>query len=62
MSPRYDTPTDGISRKQFDRAMDSHIRRYAILAEELREIRTRVNRMEKLALAVLADAEDKDRA
>ncbi len=28
----YDTPTDGISRKKFDRAMDTHIRRYVKLA------------------------------
>ncbi len=35
MGGRYDTPTDGISRKMFDRAMDKHIRRYAILAERV---------------------------
>ncbi len=32
---RYDTPTDGISRKKFDRAMDSHIRRYATAMEAI---------------------------
>ncbi len=32
---RWDTPTDGISRKMFDRAMDQHIRRYVQLKEAL---------------------------
>ncbi len=39
MAKKWDTPTDGISRKMFDRAMDTHIRRYAILSDEVAEIR-----------------------
>ncbi len=44
---RWDTPTDGISRKKFDRAMDQHIRRYvkmagrvAAIEKQLRSYRT----------------------
>ncbi len=40
--PRYDTPTDGISRKQFDRAMDSHVRRYVALRTEFDDLRREV--------------------
>ncbi len=36
---RWDTPTDGISRKMFDRANDRHVRRYVKLAAEVAEIR-----------------------
>ncbi len=36
---RYDTPTDGISRKKFDRAMDAHIRRHVQLSNEVGELR-----------------------
>ncbi len=38
MAKRWDTPTDGISRKMFDRAMDKHIRRYAVLAERVADL------------------------
>ncbi len=48
MAKRWDTPTDGISRKQFDRAMDSHIRRYALLAEEVRDLGLEVIRLRKV--------------
>ncbi len=54
MAKRWDTPTDGISRKQFDRAMDSHIRRYTILAQEIAEIRLAY----KAVVAMLAKYED----
>ncbi len=50
MAKRWDTPTDGISRKKFDRAMDQHIRRYAILSKELAELHTRVRRLERTAV------------
>ncbi len=43
---RYDTPTDGISRKQFDRAMDSHIRRYATAMEAIRALEISVKEIE----------------
>ncbi len=45
---RYDTPTDGISRKKFDRAMDSHIRRYTVLANELSDLRKEFKRLEAI--------------
>ncbi len=45
MSPRYDTPTDGISRKKFDHAMDSHIRRYSKLATKVEDLQRHVARI-----------------
>lgn len=43
MAKRWDTPTDGISRKQFDRAMDSHIRRYATAMEAITDLERKVS-------------------
>ncbi len=57
MAKKWDTPTDGISRKQFDRAMDSHIRRYAILSGEVMGFEKRIRRLERLALGKLAEEE-----
>ncbi len=61
---RYDTPTDGISRKQFDRAMDTHIRRYANLAQRFTEhaalIKSLTSRLEVLEYP--ENSEDEDRA
>ncbi len=51
MAKRWDTPTDGISRKVFDRAMDSHIRRYATAMSAIRDLEVAV----KAILALLAD-------
>lgn len=42
MAKRWDTPTDGISRKQFDRAMDAHIRRYVSAMEAIRSLEVSV--------------------
>ncbi len=44
---KYDTPTDGISRKQFDRAMDSHIRRYIIVKQEVADLQKAVSHLQK---------------
>ncbi len=35
----WDTPTDGVSRKMFDRYKDQQVRRYVRLAEDIREVR-----------------------
>ncbi len=45
MVKKWDTPTDGISRKVFDRAMDSHIRRYVALRQEFDDLRRDVQRV-----------------
>lgn len=45
MAKKWDTPTDGISRKQFDRAMDSHIRRYVQAMTAIRELELAVARL-----------------
>ncbi len=59
----WDTPTDGISRKAFDRAMDSHIRRYTILSNEVAELRRIVIRWERTLSKVLEQEEkEQDRA
>lgn len=42
---RWDTPTDGISRKQFDRAMDGHIRRYVTAMEAIRALEIQVAKL-----------------
>ncbi len=55
---KYDTPTDGISRKKFDRAMDQHIRRYATLSNELAEFRVRLKRIESRVLLSLVDKDE----
>jgi len=54
---RWDTPTDGISRKKFDRAMDSHVRRHVRAMEEIEELQQKVKRLDKV-LAVLWKAAD----
>ncbi len=53
MPKRWDTPTDGISRKQFDRVNDGHIRRYVkvvrrveILEKKLQNLITVWSQME----------------
>ncbi len=38
----YNTPTDGISKKVFDRYKDTQVRRYVGLAEEIRQLRKQV--------------------
>ncbi len=35
----YDTPTDGISKKVFDRYKDQQVRKYVRMAEDIRELR-----------------------
>ncbi len=45
MVKKWDTPTDGISRKVFDRAMDSYIRRYVALRQEFDDLRRDVQRV-----------------
>lgn len=46
MAKKWDTPTDGISRKKFDRAMDAHIRRYATAMEAIRDLEIRSKALE----------------
>ncbi len=53
---KWDTPTDGISRKKFDRAMDAHIRRYVTAMEGVRTLEIRCQRLES-ALKFLISSE-----
>ncbi len=39
MKALYNTPTDAVSQKKFDRSNDQHIRRYVRLSEEVKAIR-----------------------
>ncbi len=55
--PKYDTPTDGISRKQFDRAMDKHIRRYVKMAERVSTLSAEVSTL-KLRISNGKSAEE----
>ncbi len=47
---RWDTPTDGISRKVFDRQKDKWVRKYVEQATFLRELNARVINLEALFL------------
>ncbi len=47
-SGRYDTPTDGISKKVFDRANDKHIRRYVRCQEDIAELTKLIRSMHRL--------------
>ncbi len=47
LSPRWDTPTDGISRKVFDRYKDASVRRYVGLSTVVRDLAVRVARLER---------------
>jgi len=61
---RYDTPTDGISRKVFDRYRDKQTQRYARIREDELALQRRVKTLERLVfrlqemVAYLADDED----
>jgi len=35
---KYDTPTDAISQKKFDRENDKHVRRYVALKQRVEQI------------------------
>ncbi len=37
-SGRYDTPTDGISKKVFDRYKDKQVQKYVKMAEDIRAL------------------------
>ncbi len=57
MAKKWDTPTDGISRKQFDRAMDSHIRRYVKLAEDVRALKALYARLSAVLASEVTEEE-----
>lgn len=38
VGPRYDTPTDGISRKVFDRYKDQQVRKHVQVMQRIQEI------------------------
>ncbi len=58
--PRYDTPTDGISRKMFDRVMDAHVRRYVQLKESLVSVERHLAKLQSRidTLAILGGDEE----
>ncbi len=41
----WDTPTDGVSRKMFDRYKDQQVHRYVSLKEDLREVQKLVKQL-----------------
>ncbi len=41
-SGKFDTPTDGISKKVFDRYKDQQVRRHVRLAEDISELKVQV--------------------
>ncbi len=42
----YDTPTDGISKKVFDRYKDAQVTKYVRTQERVRELEIRIRRLE----------------
>ncbi len=51
---KYDTPTDGISRKQFDRYGDRQEIKYGRYAQRVLDLETRVLKLEKLVEEIIA--------
>ncbi len=45
MSGKWDTPTDGISRKVFDRYKDTQVRKYVELSQEVRRLRLMIKQL-----------------
>ncbi len=55
---RYDTPTDGISRKMFDRYSDAQARKYAKLRQAELDLTRRILTMEKQIQRLLRDLDE----
>ncbi len=55
---RYDTPTDGISRKMFDRYSDAQARKYAKLRQAELDLTRRIATMEKQIQRLIRSLED----
>ncbi len=56
---KYDTPTDGVSRKAFDRYRDKIEIRYGRYTQRVLELESRVLKLEKFILdAITAEEEN----